>query len=273
MPARPTRHRAAVWRELTRLRALSLHRSTWAVPHQEDGPPDLRGMVRTVREAHGRATAHEVDLSRPSDQVLQERLVETCEHLWDSFFNDVDRLAFGLAGGTAAPLDARAAGSGPADARAAGSGAADARAAGSGPVEQFDTLRLRWADLFQQDFLAGSASRRASARLAACAAVLWPAGAAAPPAPDRARRHAVGAPLVTVAQDDGRVRYVVPVQPMPSDDWERALASFEAFAYAADADRVALRQGIFDVCCAPAERDRALARLATRITVFDHYAG
>jgi DNA-binding transcriptional regulator PaaX len=45
LPAEPSRHRVAVWRELRRLGTVSLQQGTWAVP---DGEPFAAGFTQVV---------------------------------------------------------------------------------------------------------------------------------------------------------------------------------------------------------------------------------
>lgn len=49
VPAAPSRHRVAVWRELRRVGALSLGQGTWAVP---DVPGSSDGVTRVIELAH-----------------------------------------------------------------------------------------------------------------------------------------------------------------------------------------------------------------------------
>jgi hypothetical protein len=89
MPAEPSRHRVAVWRELRRIGALSLGQGTWAVP---DVPAFADGMRRAVElaergngdvvvlDAHGRS---DNDADRLALLFSDERRAE-----WQEFVAD-----------------------------------------------------------------------------------------------------------------------------------------------------------------------------------------
>ena len=89
LPAEPSRHRVAVWRELRRIGALSLGQGTWAVP---DVPAFADGMRRAVElaerghgdvvvlDAHGRT---DNDADRLASLFSDERRAE-----WQEFVAD-----------------------------------------------------------------------------------------------------------------------------------------------------------------------------------------
>lgn len=89
VPAEPSRHRVAVWRELRRVGALLLSQATWAVP---DVPGVVEGVARAaalaargegellVLTAQGRA---EHDVAR-----LQELFTEQRQEEWIEFLGD-----------------------------------------------------------------------------------------------------------------------------------------------------------------------------------------
>jgi hypothetical protein len=237
MPTRPSRVRLATWRELTRLRAVSLHRSMWAVPHGETGEPPLQPLLEAVALAEGDARVHVVTGAASEDLDFQRRLIDTCEHLWDAFFNDVDRLAARLE-----------------------DGAADACA-----VAVFDALRQRYVELLVTDVVASGASERARRRLRRCGDALagGPVGAA-----ERGVRHELEV-LAAVAGTDGLVRYTVTPRPLPSDDWERAFGAFESYLYRPEPTRVPCERGVFTFRSHPSGRDGSLTQLAERIDRFE----
>jgi DNA-binding transcriptional regulator PaaX len=55
LPAEPSRHRVAVWRELRRAGAVSLQQATWAVPAREDFIDAVTRAVELVERADGDA--------------------------------------------------------------------------------------------------------------------------------------------------------------------------------------------------------------------------
>lgn len=59
LPAEPSRHRVAVWRELRRAGALSLQQATWAVPARADFLRSVARAVALVERADGEAVVFE----------------------------------------------------------------------------------------------------------------------------------------------------------------------------------------------------------------------
>jgi len=72
LPAEPSRHRVAVWRELRRLGAVALQQGTWAVP---DGEPFVTGFAQVV-EAIKTAGGHPVVLAIANDDASAAQLEE-----------------------------------------------------------------------------------------------------------------------------------------------------------------------------------------------------
>src|SRR5690242_21328911 len=68
LPAEPSRHRVAVWRELRRLGAVALQQGTWAVP---DGEPFATGFAQVV-EAIKAAGGQPVVLAVRSEEHTSE---------------------------------------------------------------------------------------------------------------------------------------------------------------------------------------------------------
>lgn len=99
VPAEPSRHRVAVWRELNRVGALLLGQSTWAVP---DVPGVVEGVARAgalaargdgellVLTAQGRG---EFDESRLQELFTEQRQAEWVEFLADcgKFDAEIDK--------------------------------------------------------------------------------------------------------------------------------------------------------------------------------------
>jgi DNA-binding transcriptional regulator PaaX len=53
LPAEPSRHRVAVWRELRRLGAVALQQGTWAVPDREPFEADLSQVIEEIKAEGG----------------------------------------------------------------------------------------------------------------------------------------------------------------------------------------------------------------------------
>ncbi|WP_043840476.1 Chromate resistance protein ChrB [Amycolatopsis taiwanensis] len=92
VPAEPSRHRVAVWRELRRIGALSLGQGAWVVP---DVPVFAAGVARAIELAHRGdgevlvldATGHaEPDTARLEALFTAERAEE-----WAEFLADCDK--------------------------------------------------------------------------------------------------------------------------------------------------------------------------------------
>ncbi|MDP9341386.1 MAG: chromate resistance protein ChrB [Actinomycetota bacterium] len=93
LPAEPSRHRVAVWRELRRLGAVPLQQATWAVPSRPVFAEGVQHAVALVERAEG-----EVVLLRgaPFDDTHAARLerlfTEAREAEWIEFLSDCDKL-------------------------------------------------------------------------------------------------------------------------------------------------------------------------------------
>ncbi len=78
LPAEPSRHRVAVWRELRRLGAVPLQQGTWAVP---GGEPFEAGFAQVV-EAITAAGGQPVVLAVADDQASSEQLTSVQGNRW-----------------------------------------------------------------------------------------------------------------------------------------------------------------------------------------------
>jgi hypothetical protein len=92
LPAGPSRHRVAVWRELRRIGGLSLGQGTWAVP---DVPVFAEGLAR-VAELAGRAGGEVVTLEAggrtPADDGRLEAMFAAArEEDWAEFLSECDK--------------------------------------------------------------------------------------------------------------------------------------------------------------------------------------
>lgn len=91
LPAEPSRHRVAVWRELRKVGALSLGQGAWAVP---DVPAVQEGVDRAIGLATGSAgevvVLHAAGRSEADDAGLQARYTEARQAEWTEFLGDCD---------------------------------------------------------------------------------------------------------------------------------------------------------------------------------------
>jgi hypothetical protein len=89
MPAEPSRHRVAVWRELRRAGAVSLQQATWALPHRPDFAEVLTKVVGLVEAADGDALVFD---SAPKDDRTAARVEEIFtgrrEEEWGEFLSE-----------------------------------------------------------------------------------------------------------------------------------------------------------------------------------------
>ena len=98
LPAEPSRHRVAVWRELRRLGAVPLQQGTWAVP---DGQPFEAGLAQVVEEikaAGGQPVVLAVADDQASAAQLEELFTGQREAEWGEFVSDCGKYEAELAG-------------------------------------------------------------------------------------------------------------------------------------------------------------------------------
>lgn len=149
LPATPSRHRVAAWRDLRKLGAVSVGQSTWTVP---DTPGFRQGIERVriaAEAAGGDAICVRVD---PDDKQANVRLRTTFaaarQEEWDEFLVECDRYIAEIEKElakkklTTAELDEE--------------------------EQSLDRLRRWYRELHRRDVLATPPSRRAAARLRAC---------------------------------------------------------------------------------------------------------
>jgi hypothetical protein len=86
LPAEPSRHRVAVWRELRRVGAVSLQQATWAVPSRGDFAEVVSKVVDLVEAAGGEALVFN---AAPRNELGEARLealfTELREEEWQEF--------------------------------------------------------------------------------------------------------------------------------------------------------------------------------------------
>ncbi len=92
LPAEPSRHRVAVWRELRKLGALSLQQATWAVPQRRDLLAGIDRVVALVEAGEGEVIILDC---KPRDERTGARLeslfTEEREAEWLEFLADCDK--------------------------------------------------------------------------------------------------------------------------------------------------------------------------------------
>ena len=99
VPAEPSRHRVAVWRELRRIGALSLGQGTWAVPAVPGFADGVTRVIELAQRGEGEvvvleATGHaEQDTARMAALFTAEREEEWAEFLADcgKFDAEIDK--------------------------------------------------------------------------------------------------------------------------------------------------------------------------------------
>jgi hypothetical protein len=241
LPARPSRLRVAVWRHLHRVSAVHLHHAWWAVGHDEDDDRSVRELADVVSSFGGDATAFVVTPARPECPSLERELVAACDHLWDPFFNDVDRVGLLVEAGH-----------------------------GSAAAAGLDRVRALYADILRHDLSRLDTADRASRRLRECEDQFCEAGfdALDVVGPGTRSRRTAGPPTVWQL-DDGTVDSLLPVAPRPSIAWERAFLDFESAVYLPSPDRSPLEHGVFRFRCAPTERAGVVDRIRQRVQRFE----
>jgi hypothetical protein len=97
LPAEPSRHRVAVWRELRRLGAVALQQGAWAVPEGEPFETGFAQVVEAIKTAGGQpvvlAVAEEASASQLETLFTAQREAE-----WGEFLSDCGKYETELAG-------------------------------------------------------------------------------------------------------------------------------------------------------------------------------
>ena len=89
VPAEPSRHRVAVWRELRRTGAVSLGQSAWLAPSAPAFADGITRAVQLVQAAGGEAIVLDAGGRRPADaQRLAEAYTAAREAEWVEFLAD-----------------------------------------------------------------------------------------------------------------------------------------------------------------------------------------
>jgi hypothetical protein len=88
LPAEPSRHRVAVWRELRRLGALGLQQGTWAVPAGEPFATGLAQVIEAIKGAGGQPVVLAVADEEASTVQLETLFTAQREAEWGEFLSD-----------------------------------------------------------------------------------------------------------------------------------------------------------------------------------------
>jgi hypothetical protein len=98
LPAEPSRHRVAVWRELRRLGAVSLQQGTWAVPDGEPFEAGFAQVVGSIKAAGGQPVVLAVAEEDASASQLEALFTGQREAEWGEFLADCGKYENELAG-------------------------------------------------------------------------------------------------------------------------------------------------------------------------------
>jgi DNA-binding transcriptional regulator PaaX len=98
LPAEPSRHRVAVWRELRRLGAVTLQQGTWAVPDGEPFDAGFAQVVEAITAAGGQPVVLAVADDQASTAQLEALFTEQREAEWAEFVSDCGKYEAELAG-------------------------------------------------------------------------------------------------------------------------------------------------------------------------------
>jgi hypothetical protein len=187
-----------------------------------------------------------VRAGRPEDDPLQRDLALACERQWKPFFAEVDRLNARLATGARHP----------------------------GP-DGVTEVHERFIDLLATDLVYSPAAVQAARRLDDTEWIQRSVGPHDPSAPTPAATRRYGQPQLSrlelasaVTLEDGSVRAVLRVDPVPGAAWEQAFEAFETATYRERPDRLPLRHGAFVLRSPPDGFAVAVAQLRARVDRF-----
>jgi hypothetical protein len=88
LPAEPSRHRVAIWRELRRLGAVPLQQGTWAVPHGEGFDAGFAQVTAAIQAAGGHPVVLGVGDQDAEDARLEAQFTGQREAEWTEFVAD-----------------------------------------------------------------------------------------------------------------------------------------------------------------------------------------
>ena len=98
LPAEPSRHRVAVWRELRRLGAVALQQGTWAVPDGEPFTAGLAQVIEAIKAAGGQPVVLAIAEEEAGTARLEELFTAQREAEWGEFLYDCGKSEAELAG-------------------------------------------------------------------------------------------------------------------------------------------------------------------------------
>lgn len=98
LPAEPSRHRVAVWRELRRLGAVTLQQGTWAVPEGERFDAGFAQVIEAITAAGGQPVVLAVADDEGSAAQLEALFTAQREAEWGEFLGDCGKYEAELAG-------------------------------------------------------------------------------------------------------------------------------------------------------------------------------
>jgi hypothetical protein len=98
VPADPSRHRVAIWRELRRLGAVPLQQGTWAVPAGEPFDTGFAQVIGGIRAAGGEPVVLTVADDAASPAQLEALFTAQREAEWAEFVSDCGKYEAELAG-------------------------------------------------------------------------------------------------------------------------------------------------------------------------------
>jgi hypothetical protein len=98
LPAEPSRHRVAVWRELRRLGAVTLQQGTWAVPEGVGFDAGFAAVAEAITAAGGQPVVLAVADDQASTAQLEALFTEQREAEWAEFISDCSKYDAELAG-------------------------------------------------------------------------------------------------------------------------------------------------------------------------------
>lgn len=97
LPAEPSRHRVAIWRELRRLGAVPLQQGTWAVPAGEPFDAGFAQVTAAIEMAGGHPVVLAVAAGQAGASRLEELFTEQREAEWTEFIADCGKYEAELA--------------------------------------------------------------------------------------------------------------------------------------------------------------------------------
>lgn len=98
LPADPSRHRVAIWRELRRLGAVPLQQGTWALPDGEPFDTGFGQVAKAIRQAGGQPVVLKVADDQASVSQLETLFTAQREAEWTEFVADCGKYESELAG-------------------------------------------------------------------------------------------------------------------------------------------------------------------------------